>query len=73
MTEVRTWKIVAGFIAVVLCNTALAACQLATLEDRIKRIEQDQNEHYQNRILLTRDTVIQDGDTVIREVTIRKP
>ncbi len=66
----KGWHIILGMVATIAANFALASCQLDQLETRLERIERAE---YENRILLSRDTVITDSDTTIREVILRKP
>ncbi len=66
----KGWHIMLGMIATIAANFALASCQLEQLETRLERIERAE---YENRILLSRDTLITETDTTIREVILRKP
>ncbi len=57
-----------GFLLWGLVSSLLWGCQLDSLEDRVRRLEQ--RDTARNIYLLKRDTLITDSGTVIRETVI---
>jgi len=64
------WKMALAFVAVLLVNYGLLSCHTADLRDEVRAMKK---KDYENVIHLGSDTIIVDGDTLIREVKFRKP